>query len=112
MIESIATSSLIIVFNCSKSISPILFTFNTTTSAPTEINEFAASMTHLCSVEAIIIFFLFSYLYLYKKAPFIAKLFDSVAPEVKIISCSSAPIAKAISLRLKLTASLAFIPKL
>ena len=112
MTATIATSSLITFLSCSKLIFPSLSTFKIITSAPREISEFAASITHLCSVEAIIIFFLLWYLYLYENAPFIAKLLDSVAPEVNIISFSSAPITDAITLRLKFTASLAKDPKL
>ena len=58
IIETIATASLIMFLSCSKLIFPSLSTVKIITSAPKEINEFVASITHLCSVEAIIIFFL------------------------------------------------------
>ena len=94
--ETNATSPSILSFNWRKLTSPLSLTLIIITSAPIEVREFEASRTHLCSVEAIIIFFRLWFLNLYKKEPLIAKLLDSVAPDVKIISSGSEPIALAI----------------
>ena len=79
-----------------------------TTSWPMEASCRHASITHLCSVETVMIwhfFFLEN-----PAAPFNAKLLDSAAPDVKIISRGAAPIVDAILARADSTASWASWP--
>ena len=76
-------------------IRPFFFTFNMDTLAPSNSTFLKASRTHLCSVlEAYKMIFS---PFIFDIIPFIARLLDSVAPEVKTISSLSAPISFAIS---------------
>jgi hypothetical protein len=79
------------------------------TRAPCFSSFLHVSMTALCSVTHVMMWFPFSrYI---SATPLIARLFDSVAPLVKMISFGLAPIRSATCLRAVSTASSAAQPK-
>ena len=88
---------------------PVSSQGTTVTSQPSRPSRFIVSSTALCSAAEVTRWLPFRFRAW--AAPLIARLFDSVAPDVKTISLGSAPIAPATCCRARSTASPASQPK-